>query len=362
MSKLEIEAKEAVYFNKARLENNSLKNKTIAIIGAGAQGSVQYLNLSDSSRLNPLYKNTRVIIGARDIERTRARLDALRTKEASGHSGHEAGADEIYSVEAAIKEADVIALLLPDEAQASIYATSILPHLNKPVSFIFAHGFSIAFEALRLREEDSAILVAPKGTGVGLREAYIEGRAFPLLVGVDGLDIVDTTKDSALDIALAYADMLGRERHLVLSSSFKEECIADLFSEQSILCGGLLALIESGFETLVAKGISPEGAYFECLHEVKLIADLLHTRGVSGMAHCISNAAFLGMLQTKERFKKELAPTFAAVFSEIEDGSFARALYAEAASGYPTLEEFRANAGSSYIEQVGSKIREKLSF
>jgi ketol-acid reductoisomerase len=324
-----------LYYDKdANLE--LLAKKTVAIIGYGSQGHAHAQNLKDSG--------VKVIVGLRPDSKT---ADEVR-----------AAGLEVMSVADAAKKADIIMVLIPDEFQKDVYTNEIKPGLKKGNALVFAHGFNIHFKAIKPPKNVDVFLVAPKGPGHLVRRQYVEGGGVPSLIAI----FQDAT-GQAKDLALAYAKANGGTRAGVIETSFKEETETDLFGEQAVLCGGLTALINAGFETLVEAGYAPEMAYFECLHETKLIVDLLYEGGMGWMRHSISNTAEYGDYvtgpkiidpATKKRMQKAL--------KEIQSGKFAKAFLQECADGKPNMTKWRAESKNSQIEQVGSQLREMMPF
>ena len=324
-----------LYYDKdANLE--LLAKKTVAIIGYGSQGHAHAQNLKDSG--------VKVIVGLRPDSKT---ADEVR-----------AAGLEVMSVADAAKKADIIMVLIPDEFQKDVFTNEIKPGLKKGNALVFAHGFNIHFKAIKPPKNVDVFLVAPKGPGHLVRRQYVEGGGVPSLIAI----FQDAT-GNAKDLALAYAKANGGTRAGVIETTFKEETETDLFGEQAVLCGGLTALINAGFETLVEAGYAPEMAYFECLHETKLIVDLLYEGGMGWMRHSISNTAEYGDYvtgpkiidpATKKRMQKAL--------KEIQTGKFAKAFLQECADGKPNMTKWRAESKNSQIEQVGSQLREMMPF
>ncbi len=324
-----------LYYDKdANLE--LLAKKTVAIIGYGSQGHAHAQNLKDSG--------VKVIVGLRPDSKT---ADEVR-----------AAGLEVMSVADAAKKADIIMVLIPDEFQRDVFTNEIKPGLKKGNALVFAHGFNIHFKAIKPPKNVDVFLVAPKGPGHLVRRQYVEGGGVPSLIAI----FQDAT-GNAKDLALAYAKANGGTRAGVIETTFKEETETDLFGEQAVLCGGLTALINAGFETLVEAGYAPEMAYFECLHETKLIVDLLYEGGMGWMRHSISNTAEYGDYvtgpkiidpATKKRMQKAL--------KEIQSGKFAKAFLQECADGKPNMTKWRAESKNSQIEQVGSQLREMMPF
>ncbi len=322
------------YDNDATLE--PLLGKTIAIIGYGAQGHAHAQNLRDSG-LN-------VVVGLHDGSKSaaQAKADGMR----------------VATVADAAKEADVVMILVPDQTQKRVYEESIAPNLKAGNMVMFAHGFNIHFGQINPPEEVDVTMIAPKAPGARVRELYVEGVGVPALVAVHQ----DAT-GQAKTKALAYAKAMRATTAGVLETTFKEETETDLFGEQAVLCGGLSALIESGFNTLVEAGYQPESAYFECLHEVKLIVDLIYEGGLSYMRYVVSDTAEYGDYwagpkiitdETRANMKKLLA--------EIQDGTFARQWLAENESGRGNFLTTRAEHADANIEHVGKELRAMMPF
>jgi len=316
---------------------NLIKNKTIAIIGYGSQGHAHALNLRDSGV-------KKVIIGLYDGSK-------------SAQKAKEAGFD-IYNVAEATKLADIIMMLLPDEKHKIVYENEIKPYLNKNKSLAVAHGFSLHFGQIVPLPEVDVFMIAPKGPGHRVREIFEQGHGVPALVAV-----YQNPTGKALNLALAYAKGIGSARAGVLETTFREETETDLFGEQCVLCGGLTSLIKAGYETLVEAGYQPEMAYFECLHEVKLIVDLIYDGGLAKMRDSISNTAEYGDYtrgpkiineHVKEKMKK--------ILSEIQSGQFAREWILENQANQINFKEMRRQEASHSIEAVGKELRSKMSF
>ncbi|MDR3358112.1 MAG: ketol-acid reductoisomerase [Desulfovibrio sp.] len=308
-----------------------LKNKTVAVVGYGSQGHAHAQNLRDSG--------VRVVIGQRP-----------------GGPNHELAREHGFtpvSAAEAAAQADMIMILLPDEVQAGVYERDIRPNLAKGKALLFAHGFNIHFSQIRPPEDVDVFLIAPKGPGHLVRRTFTEGGGVPCLVAVER----DAT-GQALDLALAYAKGIGGTRSGVIATTFREETETDLFGEQAVLCGGVSALIKAGFETLVEAGYQPEMAYFECLHEMKLIVDLMYEGGLSRMRYSISNTAEFGDYVSGPRLiNEDVKKEMKRLLGDIQSGAFARDFIVEARSGYPMFLTTRRNEGNHQIEQVGKRLR-----
>jgi ketol-acid reductoisomerase len=312
-----------------------LEGKTVAVIGYGSQGRGQSLCLRDSG--------INVIIGARP-----------------GKSFDAAKADgfEVVETEEAARRGDVIQILAQDHLQAEIYDKQVKPHLTAGKAVLFSHGFNIHYGFITPQADIDILMVAPKGPGPFVRRQYEEGKGVPALIAIHQ----DAT-GHAREIGLAYAKGLGATRAAVYETTFKEETESDLFGEQAVLCGGCSELIRAGFETLVEAGYAPEMAYFECLHEMKLIVDLMYEKGITGMRAAISDTAKWGDVNVGRRIitpatKDEMRK----VLSEIQSGQFAHAWMAENASGRHNFDERLGAEKDHQIEKVGEKLRGDMSW
>lgn len=323
-----------MYYNQD-INEGILQDKKIAIIGYGSQGHAHARNLKDSG-----YD---VVVGVRQ-----------------GKSFDQAKADglEVATVREAAEQADFIMILLPDERQKQVYEEEIEPALKEGKSLVFAHGFNVHFDEIKPPTDVDVFLVAPKGPGHLVRRTFEAGAGVPALFAIHQ----DAT-GNAKEIALAYAKGIGSARGGVLETTFKEETETDLFGEQAVLCGGTTALVKAGFETLVEAGYQPELAYFETLHELKLIVDLMYEGGLSGMRYSISDTAEWGDYVagdrivdagTKERMKEILA--------EIQSGEFAKGWIKENAEGRPNFNAIVEKESKHQIEEVGSKLRKMMPF
>lgn len=322
-----------VYYEQdANLE--VLKGKTVAIIGYGSQGHAHAQNLRDSG--------VNVIVGQR----------------AGGPNyelAKEHGFQPLSAAEAAA-QADLFMILLPDQYQASVYENDIKPHLSAGKSLVFAHGFNIHFNQIVPPKDVDVFMIAPKGPGHLVRRTYTEGGGVPCLVAIHQ----DAT-GKAMETALAYAMGVGGTRSGVIETNFREETETDLFGEQAVLCGGISALIQAGFETLVEAGYQPEIAYFECLHETKLIVDLIYEGGLAKMRHSISDTAEYGDYVTGRRVvTEETKKEMKAVLKDIQEGRFARDFILECKANYPTFTARRRIEAEHPIEEVGAKLRSMM--
>ncbi|MBI1884688.1 MAG: ketol-acid reductoisomerase [Chlamydiae bacterium] len=311
-----------------------LKGKTVAILGYGSQGHAHALNLKDSG--------VKVIIG-------------LYKGSKSWKEAENAGLDVFESVEAA-KKADCIMMLVSDMKAPSVYEESVAPNLKKGKSLAFAHGFNIHFGQIVPPSDIDVFMIAPKGPGHLVRRTYTEGGGVPALVAV----YQDAT-GKAHEIALAYAKGIGAARSGVLETTFREETETDLFGEQVVLCGGLSESIRAGFDTLVAAGYQPEVAYFECLHEVKLIVDLIYEGGISNMRKSISETAKYGDISRGRRIvNDETRQRMKEILREIQDGEFAREWILENKANRPVYNAMLKKDSEHLIEKVGEKLRKLM--
>ena len=322
-----------VYYDKDA-DLSIIQGMKVAIVGYGSQGHAHANNLKESG-----------------VDVT----VALRAGSASAKKAEGAGL-KVQGIEDAVKAADLIMILAPDEHQASLYREQIEPNLKQGAVLAFAHGFNVHFEQIVPRSDVDVIMVAPKGPGHLVRSTYTQGGGVPSLIAV-----YQDASGRARDIALSYASANGGGRAGVIETSFKDETETDLFGEQAVLCGGATALVQAGFETLVEAGYPPEMAYFECLHELKLIVDLMYEGGIADMRYSISNTAEYGDItrgprvvteQTKLEMKK--------ILTEIQTGKFAREFILENQAGAATLKASRRIAREHPIEVVGSKLRDMM--
>jgi len=309
-----------------------ITGRKIAVLGYGGQGHAHALNLRDS--------------GVGQI------VVALRPGSASAAKAREAGF-EVVSNQDAAAWADLLMLLAPDELHDRIYAEDLAPYMKQGAALAFGHGLSIHFRLIEPRPDLDVILIAPKGAGYGVRMHYQNGSGVPCLIGV-----AQDASGRAKEFALAYAAALGAGRSGIIETSFREECETDLFGEQAVLCGGITHLITAGFETLVDAGYPPELAYFECLHETKLIVDLIYARGIADMRKSISNTAEFGDLVTGPRIiTDETRAEMKRVLADIQSGDFVRRLIADTRAGQPLLKASRVRAAEHRIETIGPGLR-----
>jgi ketol-acid reductoisomerase len=311
-----------------------IKRKQVAIIGYGSQGHAHANNLKDSG--------VKVTVG-------------LRKGGASWSKAKNAGL-AVKEVADAVKSADFVMILLPDENHQQVYLEEIEPNIKKGATLAFAHGFNIHFKQIEPRGDLDVIMIAPKGPGHLVRSTYTQGGGVPSLIAV----FQNATK-KARDVALSYAAAIGAARAGVIETTFKEECETDLFGEQVVLCGGLTALIQAGFETLVDAGYAPEMAYFECLHEVKLIVDLIYEGGIANMRYSVSNTAEYGDFTRGPRIvTDETRAEMKRILTEIQTGQFAKEFILESRVGAPTLKAMRRIGSEHQVETVGAKLREMM--
>ena len=313
-----------------------LQGKKVAVIGFGSQGHAHALNLHESG--------IDVVVGLYEGSKS---WDKVK----------EAGLEVATTAEAA-KKADIIMILVPDEKQAKLYREEIEPYLEEGNALVFAHGFNIHFKQIVPPSNVDVFMIAPRGPGHMVRRTYTEGSGVPCLIAVE-----QDYSGKAKDLALAYANGIGGARAGVLETTFKDETETDLFGEQAVLCGGVTALIKAGFETLVEAGYAPENAYFECMHEMKLIVDLMYQGGMAAMRYSISDTAEYGDYVTGSRIitdetKKEMKQ----VLTEIQDGTFAKKWLLENQVGRPTFNAMRRMEAEHPIEKVGKELREMMSW
>ena len=309
-----------------------LLDKKIAIVGYGSQGHAHALNLRDSG-----VKNVAVAL----------RPDSGSVKKA------EAEGLQVMTVTEAAKWADAIMILAPDELQREIYNNEIAPHIKDGAAILFGHGLNVHFQLIEPKASIDVLMVAPKGPGHTVRGEYLRGGGVPCLLAVH-----QNASGGAHELGLAYASAIGGGRAGVIETTFREECETDLFGEQSVLCGGLVELIRAGFETLVEAGYAPEMAYFECLHEVKLIVDLIYEGGIANMNYSISNTAEYGEYVTGPRIvTPETKAEMKRVLDDIQSGRFVRDWMAECAVGQPSFKATRRRNAEHQIEDVGGRLR-----
>ena len=313
-----------------------LEGKTIAVIGYGSQGHAHALNLKESG--------CNVIVGLYEGSRSWKKAEEQGFK--------------VYTAAEAAKQADIIMILINDEKQAAMYKESIAPNLRPGVMLMFAHGFAIHFGQIVPPKDVDVTMIAPKAPGHTVRSEYQRGRGTPCLVAV----YQDAT-GKAMDMALAYGQGIGGARAGILETTFRVETETDLFGEQAVLCGGVCALMKAGFETLVEAGYAPENAYFECVHEMKLIVDLIYESGFAGMRYSISNTAEYGDYITGPKIvTDETKKAMKKILSDIQDGSFAKEWLLENQVGCPHFNAMRKNEAEQPLEKVGAELRKLYSW
>jgi len=311
-----------------------IQGKKVAIIGYGSQGHAHANNLKESG--------VSVVVG-------------LRPGSASAAKATNAGL-EVQAIEDAVKGADVVMILAPDEHQARLYREQVAPNIKEGAALAFAHGFNIHFGQVEPREDLDVIMIAPKGPGHLVRSTYTQGGGVPSLIAV-----FQDASGQAREIALAYASANGGGRAGIIETTFREECETDLFGEQVVLCGGLTSLIQNSFETLVEAGYAPEMAYFECLHEVKLIVDLIYEGGIANMRYSISNTAEYGDLTRGPRIvNADTKAEMKRILGEIQSGEFAKEFILENQAGAPKMKALRRLGQEHSIEEVGERLREMM--
>nr|WP_176722349.1 ketol-acid reductoisomerase [Candidatus Thiosymbion oneisti] len=308
-----------------------IRDQQVAIIGYGSQGHAHANNLKESG--------VSVVVGLRPDSASAAKATAAGLR--------------VKTIEDAAKDADVVMILAPDEHQAQLYREQIAPNIKQGAALAFAHGFNIHFGQIEPRADLDVIMIAPKGPGHLVRSTYTQGSGVPSLIAV-----FQDASGRARDLALAYAAANGGGRAGVIETSFREECETDLFGEQAVLCGGLIALIQTGFETLVEAGYAPEMAYFECLHEVKLIVDLIYEGGIANMRYSISNTAEYGDFTRGPRIITDATKAeMKRILADIQSGEFAKEFILENQAGAPKLKALRRLSKEHPIEQVGEQLR-----
>jgi ketol-acid reductoisomerase len=322
-----------IYYDKDA-DLSLIQGKKVAIIGYGSQGHAHANNLKDSG--------VDVCVG-------------LRAGSASEKKAKAAGL-AFKPIDEAVKWADVVMVLAPDEHQAKLYRDNIAPNIKKGAALVFAHGFNIHYGQIEPRADLDVFMVAPKGPGHLVRSTYKQGGGVPSLIAIH-----QNHSGQARELALSYASANGGGRAGVIETTFKEETETDLFGEQAVLCGGITALIQAGFETLVEAGYAPEMAYFECLHETKLIVDLIYEGGIANMRYSISNTAEYGDFSRGPRVINEHSrKAMKEILEEVQTGKFAREFILENQSGTPVMKALRRRSREHQIEVVGEKLRSMM--
>lgn len=320
-----------VYYDRDA-DVNLIKSKKVAIVGYGSQGHAHANNLMDS--------------GVKEL------AVALRPGSSSTAKAEGAGLKVMAPSEAAAW-ADVVMVLTPDELQGDLYQEHLAPNMRPDTALAFAHGLNIHFKLIEARPDLDVFMIAPKGPGHTVRSEFVRGAGVPCLVAID-----QDASGNALEVALSYASAIGGGRAGVIETTFREECETDLFGEQAVLCGGLTKLIEAGYETLVEAGYAPEMAYFECLHEVKLIVDLIYEGGMADMFYSVSNTAEFGAYQSGPRvITDETKAEMKRILAEIQDGTFTRDWMLENKASLTSFKAKRNQTANHPVEEVGAKLR-----
>ncbi|RAI46073.1 ketol-acid reductoisomerase [Rhodoplanes roseus] len=323
-----------VYYDRDA-DLNLIKTKKVAIVGFGSQGHAHALNLRDSG-----VKNVAV---------------ALRPGSASAKKAEAAGLP-VMTVADAAKWADVMMMLTPDELQADIYANEIAPNIRDGAALMFAHGLNVHFNLIDPKKDIDVLMIAPKGPGHTVRAEYARGAGVPCLLAIH-----QDASGNAHDIGLSYGSAIGGGRAGIIETTFQEECETDLFGEQAVLCGGAVELMKAGFETLVEAGYAPEMAYFECVHELKLIVDLIYEGGIANMNYSISNTAEYGEYKSGPRLiTPETKAEMKKVLADIQSGAFVKDWMLENKVNQASFKAIRANNAKHQIEEVGAKLREMM--
>ena len=319
-----------VYYDKD-CDLSIIQSKKVAIIGYGSQGHAHACNLKDSG--------VDVVVGLRPGSATVKKAEAHGLK--------------VTDVPSAVASADLVMILTPDEFQSRLYKEEIEPNIKKGAALAFAHGFAIHYNQVVPREDLDVIMVAPKAPGHTVRSEFVKGGGIPDLIA-----IYQDASGKAKDLALSYASGVGGGRTGIIETTFKDETETDLFGEQAVLCGGCVELVKAGFETLVEAGYEPEMAYFECLHELKLIVDLMYEGGIANMNYSISNNAEYGEYVTGPRvINDESRKAMRQALKDIQDGEYAKKFIMEGATNYSSMTAYRRNNAAHPIEQVGAKLR-----
>ncbi len=322
-----------IYYDKD-CDLSIIQSKKVCIIGYGSQGHAHANNLQDSG--------VDVCVGLREGSSSAAKAEGAGIA--------------VKSIEEGVAWADVVMVLAPDEHQAAIYKEQIEPNIKQGAAMAFAHGFNIHFEAISPRADLDVIMIAPKAPGHTVRSEFVNGGGIPDLIAIK-----QDSSGNAKDIALSYASAIGGGRTAIIETTFREETETDLFGEQAVLCGGTTALVQAGFETLVEAGYAPEMAYFECLHELKLIVDLMYQGGIADMRYSISNTAEYGDVSRGPRIVNENTKAeMKKILEEIQSGQFAKEFIDEMHSGAKNLEALRKKGREHQIEKVGAELRSMM--
>lgn len=312
-----------------------IRDKKVCVLGFGSQGHAHAMNLADSG--------VDVVVGLREDSRTRKKVIAAGLP--------------VKATADAVKGADVVMVLTPDEHQARIYREDIEPNIKEGAALAFGHGFAIHYGQIVPRRDLDVIMIAPKAPGHTVRNEFANGRGIPDLIAV----AQDANSGAALEVAKSYASAIGGGRTAIIHTTFKDETETDLFGEQAVLCGGAVELVKMGYETLVEGGYPPELAYFECLHELKLIVDLMYEGGIANMNYSISNNAEFGEYHTGEAVINEQSrAAMRKCLKDIQTGEYAKQFIQEGALGYPSMTARRRNMEAHSIEQVGGRLREMM--
>jgi ketol-acid reductoisomerase len=320
-----------VYYDRDA-DVNLIKGKKIVIVGYGSQGHAHALNLRDSGVKD-------VAVALKEGSATRKKAEGEKLK--------------VMAPAEAAKWADLIMILTPDELQADLYRNDIAPNLKQGGALVFAHGLNIHFNLIEPRPDLDVFMIAPKGPGHTVRSEYLRGAGVPCLVAV-----AQNASGNAMELALSYASAMGGGRAGIIETNFKEECETDLFGEQAVLCGGATHLVQAGFETLVEAGYAPEMAYFECLHELKLIVDLMYEGGMATMRYSISNTAEYGDYVSGPRvITSETKKEMKKILEDIQSGRFVSNWIQECKAGQPSFKAIRRNLAAHPIEEVGARLR-----
>ncbi len=319
-----------IYYDKD-CDLSIIKGKKVTILGFGSQGHAHAQNLRDSG--------VDVIVGLRSDSPTRKKVAAAGL--------------EVKDTADAVKDADVVMVLTPDEYQAKIYREDIEPNIKQGACLAFGHGFAIHYGQVAPRADLDVIMIAPKAPGHTVRTEFVQGRGIPDLIA-----IAQDANGTAVELAKSYASAIGGGRTAIIHTTFKDETETDLFGEQAVLCGGVVELIKMGFETLTEAGYPPELAYFECLHETKLIVDLIYEGGIANMNYSISNNAEYGEYVTGEAVVNDSSrAAMRQALKNIQNGDYAKSFIQEGALGYPSMNARRRNTAAHEIEQIGEKLR-----